>query len=67
MRIIQGIVAALVGYGGLRSLLLIRPAVGTLYGIVPEIGLGWYITLLGCLLVFASGVSDGWVWLLERE
>ena len=67
MRLTQGIVAALVGYGALRALLLIRPAVGTLYGIVPEIGLGWYITLLGCLFVFASGISDGWVWFLERE
>ena len=46
MKIVQGIVAALVGYGALRALLLIRPAVGILYGTIPEIGLGWYLSLI---------------------
>ena len=58
MKIVQGIVAALVGYGALRALLLIRPAVGILYGTIPEIGLGWYITFLGCLFVFVSTILD---------
>ena len=54
MKLLQGIATALVGYGALRALLLIRPAVGALYGTIPEIGLGWYITFLGCLFVFVS-------------
>ena len=67
MKIVQGIVAALVGYGALRALLLIRPAVGILYGTIPEIGLGWYITLLGCLFVFVSIISDNSVRSFEIE
>ena len=58
MKLLQGIATALVGYGALRALLLIRPVVGNLYGIIPGIGLGWYITLLGCLFVFVSTILD---------
>ena len=67
MKIVQGIVAALVGYGALRALLLIRPAVGILYGIMPKIGLGWYVTLLGCMFVFVSIIFDSRLRSNERE
>ena len=67
MKLIQGIAAVLIGYVALRALLLIRPIVGILYGSMPEIGLGWYVTLLGCLFVFVSTISDSRVRTFERE
>ncbi len=67
MKLLQGIATALVGYGALRALLLIRPAVGALYGTIPEIGLGWYITFLGCLFVFVSTIFDSGLRAFRRQ
>jgi hypothetical protein len=67
MKLIQGIATVLIGYVALRALLLIRPVVGILYGSMPEIGLGWYVTLLGCVFVFVSTISDSRVRTFERE
>ena len=65
--LVQGVVAAVLGVRALRGFLLLRPVVGDLYGALPPIGPGWYVTLVACLLIFLSGVPSAVLRLLDRK
>lgn len=65
--LVRGVVAAVLGLRALHGFLLLRPVLGDLYGALPPIGLGWYMTLVACLLIFLSGITSTLLRLLDRK
>ena len=65
--LVQGVAAAVLGARALGGFLLIRPVVGELYGAMPPIGPGWYVTLAACTLIFLAGVPGAALSLLDRD
>ena len=65
--LVQGLAAAVLGQRALQGLLLVRPLVGELYGSMPPIGSGWYVTLAACSLIFIAGVRGVSFGFLDRN
>ena len=65
--LVQGVAAAMLGERALRGLLLVRPLVGDLYGSLPPIGPGWYVTLAACSLIFVTGIWGVSFGFLDRK
>ncbi len=58
LRLLQGFFTLLIGLACLLPFLLMRHILNDYYGSIPDIGVGWYVTLLGLLFVVCSGIVN---------